>query len=139
MPPPDPPPPPGPWRSNSLEWGVGSVILGLVVIVLVPCGLLMAAVGLTVAQIRWTEENFQNASLAANIALIVCGILAFGSLFSALMGFIQGLELRLPRGLCVSGFILGVAAAGATIFAVNVVIAAKDDIRPHVIKSGTMR
>lgn len=137
--PPAPPPPPGPWRSHCLEWGLGSVILGLVVIVLVPSGLLMAAVGLTVAQIRWTEENFQNASLAANIALTVCGILAFGSLFSALMGFIRGMELRLPRGLCVAGFILGVAAAGATVFAVNVVLAAKDDIRPHVIKSGTAR
>jgi hypothetical protein len=129
MAPPDPPPLPGPWRSNSLEWGIGSIVLGLIVIVLVPSGLLMAAVGLTVVNVQWTDENFNNASLAATVALVVCTILALGSLFSALMGFIQGLALRLPRGLCVSGFILGVAALGAVIFAVNVVIAAKDDIR----------
>jgi hypothetical protein len=129
MPPPNPPPLPAPWRSNSLEWGVGSIILGLITLVLVPSGLLMAAVGLTVADVQWTEENFNNASLIANIALIVCMILALGSLFTALMGFIQGLALRLPRGMCVSGFIIGLAALGAVIFAVNVVIAAKDDIR----------
>jgi hypothetical protein len=122
-------PPPYPWSTISLEWGIGSIILALVTLVLVPAGLLMAAVGLTVAQIQWTEENFANASLAANIALIVCGVLAFGSLFAAGTGFVQGLALRNPRGLCITRFILGVAAVGAVIFAINVVIAAKDDIR----------
>jgi hypothetical protein len=125
-------PPPYPWSTISLEWGIGSIVLALVALVLVPAGLLMATVGLTFAQVQWTEENFANAALTANIALIVCGVLAFGSLFAAGMGFVQGLALRNPRGLCITGFILGIAAVGAVIFAINVVIAAKDDIRRNM-------
>jgi hypothetical protein len=127
-----PSPTPPPWTSHALEWGVGSIILGILVIFTVPFGLMAAAVGLSLAQVQWTYENFENASTAANIALGVVAGLSAAAVFAAIIGLVESFSRKLPCGLAAVGMILAVLSVGATVFAFRVVEYAREDIRRHV-------
>src|SRR5947209_2949113 len=127
--------PPRPWSSHSMEWGIGSIILGVLVIFTVPFGLMSAAVGITMAQMPWNEESLRTTSIGANIALGVVSGLTLACLLAAVIGLMNSLFRRLPAGLSAVGLMLGLMAVGAVVFGFFVVGAVRDDVTQHLHQS----
>jgi hypothetical protein len=97
---------------HAFEWGLSSLFLGSVLILMFPLSLLVIALGAALAM-NWQIWDPDNLRLADTVARIVgyCGIAVAGlAVLLALFGLLRGLVHGQPLGTCVGGLFISLIA-----------------------------
>ena len=115
--------------SAAREWGICAIIIGVIVTFAVPVCLLSAAVGMSAANMQWTDDNLAAADKGSTAGLIVFFVLALLSLVAAIRGLRLARLRGLPAGLAACGLFMSLLAFAVVAVGWFVCVEVKRDVQ----------
>jgi uncharacterized membrane protein len=96
------------WTSHALEWGIGSIIIGFLTLLVMTLGATAAAIGLGVyrASSRYTVGNVENIFALVAVVIILTMLLAGLGLWFGIRGMRHARSRDLPAGVPATGVVM---------------------------------